>query len=232
MLGNTRPDAVSFHRRPGALALSAVVHGMVLAAWMIAPPPVRQYLAAGAMTVELLTERPPEPPTPPQPQPTQPQPPPPVPPKASPRPPARPSPAARQSPAAPAAAESRPLMTEDAVPAPDPAAASTAPAPAVALGTPAGRAVERDDYLRMVWARIMRFRPERVPLAGTTLLRFVVGADGELTSVEVAQSSGSALLDRAALDAMRRAAPFPPPPDSTMVATAFEIPFQFRRNAP
>lgn len=40
----------------------------------------------------------------------------------------------------------------------------------------------------------------------------VILADGRLSKVSVSRSSGASLLDQAALDAVKRAAPFPPAP--------------------
>lgn len=47
---------------------------------------------------------------------------------------------------------------------------------------------------------------------GTVLVRFKVGPTGQLISRAVEQSSGSTLLDEAAIAALERAAPFPPMP--------------------
>lgn len=225
------------------MALSAMVHGALMAAWIYVPAPDLHQLGIGAMTVQVVLEQPPpEPPaaTPePQPEP-KPQPvtapPKPVPPNPMPpvKPmktaPAKPSPVA--APTAPAAESELPAAAPAAQPvmsdAPAPVAEGTAAAGATALGSPNARNVERDDYLRIVWSRIMRYRPARVPVAGTTRLRFTLDAGGELVTVEVAEGSGSATLDRAALDAVRRAAPFPPPPSSSAPVQHFEIPFQFR----
>lgn len=225
------------------MALSAMVHGALMAAWMYMPPPDLHHLGLGAMTIQLVMEQPqPEPPAAaPEPQPVpQPEPKPqpaPVPPK--PVPPAKPMKSAPAKPS-PVAAPAAPTA-EGELSAPAPAAAqavlSDTPAPmaegaasgsATALGTPNARNVEQDDYLRIVWTRIMRYRPARVPVAGTTRLRFTLASDGELLSAEVADSSGNATLDRAALDAVRRAAPFPSPPQSSSPVQHFEIPFQFR----
>ncbi|MCR6628564.1 MAG: cell envelope integrity protein TolA [Magnetospirillum sp.] len=124
-------------------------------------------------------------------------------------------------------AAQQPLLTESNAPVAEPA--TTQAAPPVAVGGPAGRAAERDDYVRLLWSRIMRFRPERVPFAGTARLHFTLGADGSLQAVEISASSGSGLLDRIALDAVKRASPFPlPPADLPMDMLTFEIPFQFR----
>lgn len=225
---------------PRALVLSATLHALVALAWLIAPTPKRD-LGAGALTIQLLVETPPAPeppkpdpakPEPAKPEPAKPEPKPeapkPAPTKPLPKPATPPPPAAAPAAPAPIAAASepaQPVMSST----PAPAAAESAPAaPAISVGAPNARSVERDDYLRMVWARILRHRPEKVPFAGTTRLRFTLAADGALVEVEVAESSGSGLLDRAALDAVRRAAPFPPPPTLSAEALRFEIPFQFR----
>ena len=47
---------------------------------------------------------------------------------------------------------------------------------------------------------------------GTTVVAFSVLDGGGLAGVSIARSSGSAALDRAAVDMVRGAAPFPPPP--------------------
>lgn len=243
-----RPDTTLPPRQRRALTLSAALHAVVAAAWLIAPTPSHD-LGAGALTVQLLVETPPAPeppaPEPPRPEAAQPEPKPelpkpetpkPLPAKPTPRPaPRAPAPTPAQAaavtenaPAAPAATNepAQPVMSSEPA---EPAAAASAPAaPAVSVGAPNARNVERDDYLRMVWSRIMRHRPARVPFAGLTRLRFTLATDGTLVDVEVAETSGSGVLDRAALDAVRQAAPFPPPPPLSADALRFEIPFQFR----
>ena len=44
-------------------------------------------------------------------------------------------------------------------------------------------------------------------------VEFSIGADGALNGVKIAKSSGDAAFDQSVLRAIRRAAPFPPPPD-------------------
>jgi TonB family protein len=46
----------------------------------------------------------------------------------------------------------------------------------------------------------------------TTTVNFAIGPDGKLTGLEIAQSSNNASFDQSVLRAIRRAAPFPPPP--------------------
>ena len=68
----------------------------------------------------------------------------------------------------------------------------------------------------------------RSRLAGTVVMRFTIGLDGQLLSKEVAASSGSPVLDEAATAALDRAAPFPPiPPDVSIKPLAFTQPFKF-----
>jgi protein TonB len=57
---------------------------------------------------------------------------------------------------------------------------------------------------------------------------FTVSASGGVTAVRLAGSSGSAVLDKAALDAVRRAAPFPPiPEDAGRSSWSFTVPLVF-----
>lgn len=65
--------------------------------------------------------------------------------------------------------------------------------------------------------------------AGTVVVRFTVGPEGELISREVAASSGSKILDEAAMASIDRAAPFPAMPnearsDGPLVVS---VPFKF-----
>lgn len=64
--------------------------------------------------------------------------------------------------------------------------------------------------------------------AGTVLIRFTVGPSGELLSREVKSSSGSQMLDDAAMAALDRAAPFPPmPQDVAHGPIEVQVPFKF-----
>ncbi|AHK45185.1 MULTISPECIES: cell envelope integrity protein TolA [Ensifer] len=67
----------------------------------------------------------------------------------------------------------------------------------------------------------------RQGLSGTTTVSFTVLADGGVSRVSVAGSSGSPVLDTAALDAVRRAAPFPAIPEGAgKSAIPFTLPIQ------
>lgn len=64
--------------------------------------------------------------------------------------------------------------------------------------------------------------------AGTVTLRLVVAADGSLVSVAVAQGSGHAALDAAALEAVTRAGRFPPAPAALGPGRqSFTLPLRF-----
>jgi protein TonB len=64
--------------------------------------------------------------------------------------------------------------------------------------------------------------------SGEVHVTFVVGRSGGVSSVRVSRSSGKPALDQAAIDAVRRAAPFPPIPDGR-ASWPFTIPLTFRR---
>ncbi|MEP9373446.1 TonB family protein [Mesorhizobium sp. KR1-2] len=65
---------------------------------------------------------------------------------------------------------------------------------------------------------------------GETLVSFVVAADGRVSSIRMVGSSGSTVLDKAALDAVRRAAPFPPIPEAAGRSSwNFTVPLAFNR---
>jgi TonB family protein len=44
-------------------------------------------------------------------------------------------------------------------------------------------------------------------------VEFSIGADGSLNGVKIAKSSGDSAFDESVMRAIKRAAPFPPPPD-------------------
>jgi TonB family protein len=59
---------------------------------------------------------------------------------------------------------------------------------------------------------------------GTVYLAFRIDPQGRLTAIRITRSSGSATLDKDALDLFRRAQPFPPPPPAGGAQT--DIPFR------
>jgi periplasmic protein TonB len=64
---------------------------------------------------------------------------------------------------------------------------------------------------------------------GDVLLEVTVAPSGQLLEHAVLQSSGIPRLDRAAITALERAAPFPPlPPELSSSPLTFSVPFRFR----
>ncbi len=65
---------------------------------------------------------------------------------------------------------------------------------------------------------------------GVVTVAFVVTASGEATSIRIARSSGEPNIDQAALDAVRRASPFPEiPAEAGRSSWSFNVPITFKR---
>jgi protein TonB len=91
-----------------------------------------------------------------------------------------------------------------------------------------------DTTLRMAYLGALRKTLERSKvnprsrLAGTVMIRFTVGPTGQVLSREVQKSSGSKLLDEAAMAALDRASPFPPMPEELAHGPIeVQVPFKF-----
>lgn len=102
-----------------------------------------------------------------------------------------------------------------AAPPPPPQAVPAGPAPAapreVAQSSP--RVDSFDAYAQLVWARVDRARPTSGARSVATEVAFDLDRDGRLTRLRLVSSSGIPDFDRAAMRAVRAAAPFPRPPD-------------------
>lgn len=98
------------------------------------------------------------------------------------------------------------------------AATTSAPAPAAAAGQ-----AEASNYPGEVLRRITRLRRSNTSVRGTVTISFSIASSGALADVAVARTSGSAALDRMALDHIRRAAPFAPPPAGAQTRFTFEF---------
>lgn len=85
-----------------------------------------------------------------------------------------------------------------------------------------------DAFKAAVAARIARNKPSSDVAAaaqGVVLVTFRIASSGAAEAVSVARSSGHAVLDQAAVGAVRRASPFPPPPHSA--PRSFTVPMRF-----
>lgn len=84
-------------------------------------------------------------------------------------------------------------------------------------------------YSHDIWQRIAARKPKGLSLRGTTLVAFIVAADGHLRGAMIKHSSGNRDLDRLALATVDAAAPFPPLPVNVSVGPlSFAISFDFR----
>jgi periplasmic protein TonB len=88
-------------------------------------------------------------------------------------------------------------------------------------------------YNALIFGHLQRFK--RYPLAahgtsGTVMVQFELDRAGEVVSSKVTKSSGNAILDREALDILRRASPFPAfPAAKPGTQDSFVAPVSFTR---
>jgi protein TonB len=126
-----------------------------------------------------------------------------------------------------------PQPTPDS-PAPEQQEASVAaapPSPPLPAG-PSEATPGRDSWEGRVMARLERFR--RYPNAararrqeGVAQLRVSVGRDGSLLALSLEATSGFPLLDQAALETFRRAAPLPKVPEDRPAPVELSFPVEF-----
>jgi protein TonB len=85
------------------------------------------------------------------------------------------------------------------------------------------------SYAAGIRAKVARNKPSGLGRRGEVQVSFGVTPSGELGYANLAQSSGNPKLDEAAMEAIRRSAPFgPPPADAAPSQLRFSIPFYFR----
>ncbi|MER9419911.1 TonB family protein [Mesorhizobium sp. M0306] len=86
------------------------------------------------------------------------------------------------------------------------------------------------NYPGKIRSKLVRaFNSTRTRATGTATVAFTVGSNGSVRSARLTGSSGVAALDKAALDAVRRASPFPPIPDGAgRSAWQFQVPLGIR----
>jgi protein TonB len=72
-------------------------------------------------------------------------------------------------------------------------------------------------YNALVFGHLQRFKrypPAARGITGTVLVQFVLNRTGDVIESKVTKSSGSGVLDREAIETLRRASPFPAFPDA------------------
>lgn len=95
---------------------------------------------------------------------------------------------------------------------------SQAAAKAGAAGAKAGKAkggtaMSPNAYAKAVMKKVRSTKKKKVKAKGVAVVAFSIGRDGSLAGARIARSSGDAELDRVAVEHIRRAAPFPAPPE-------------------
>jgi periplasmic protein TonB len=127
-----------------------------------------------------------------------------------------------RQPAQPAAAKGDPARTE---PLQKPAVAAAA-APAAA---------RRGDYLTLVRNQVERNKEypsfsRQTGQKGTVLVKVVIREDGGTEEISITQTSGHRQLDKAALTAVKNAAPFKAPTQFGLQRISIEIPIVYKLN--
>ncbi|HJX31896.1 MAG TPA: energy transducer TonB [Thermodesulfobacteriota bacterium] len=90
-----------------------------------------------------------------------------------------------------------------------------------------------DPYLQMVRSKIEQHKiyPRQASIRqiqGTVIIHFIITLEGIIKGVDVVQSSGFTVLDRAGLKAVKDASPFPKPPvEFFQTAVSIEVPIVF-----
>lgn len=228
-------------RYGGSLAVVLGIHAVAIYAALHWPAPAPIELPPQAMMVEIAPMPVPEPPPPPKVI-TPPQPPEPVeevplpklaeapkPEIAIPKPPPKPKPKPKPQPPKPEKKPEPPKeeppaeKTVDTAPAKESAPKAPVAAPPIASNSNALPSWQ-SDLLRHL-AKFKKY-PEDARRRGTqgvVRLRFTVDGEGKVLAYALAGESGSASLDRATLDMIRRAQPLPVPPKELLNNGSLEV---------
>jgi protein TonB len=121
--------------------------------------------------------------------------------------------------------EPRTAKPEDAEPKPkeQPSASAGSTAPMAASKASGGKAVSPAAYARAVMQKVRATRKKSGAGKGQVVVGFSIAPDGGLAAVKVLQGSGNSALDQIAADHIRRAAPFPAPPEGVGTSFSFEF---------
>jgi protein TonB len=87
------------------------------------------------------------------------------------------------------------------------------------------RAESASGYNGKIWSTLARHKP-RAGKAGSAVVTFAIGPGGGLRSARISGSSGDSRLDQMALQTVRNAAPFPPPPNPASASYTIRIYFR------
>jgi len=94
-------------------------------------------------------------------------------------------------------------------------------------------APQSGEYLAMLKARIEAEKhypsfARKLLQEGTVVINITIGTDGGLIASELVRSSGYSTLDKAALKAVRKATPFPPPSSYGLGRMSIDVPLVFK----
>jgi protein TonB len=134
---------------------------------------------------------------------------------------------------APEATAAAPALSQGGVESP---VAQAVPAAKAKPGSAGGPGMERARarYLETLKAMIEKYKDypvmaRRGRVEGTSVIRFVLARSGRMKNAVILRSSGSGLLDNAALRAVREVGGFPPlPPEINGQEVPFDVPITFR----
>lgn len=223
-------------RYAGSLGIVLGVHAVAVLLVLDWSVPQAIELPPAAMMVELAPLPEPTPPPPPKvvPQPPAPVEEPPLPklaeapkPKIAipkpPKPKAKPQPPKPEKKPEPPREEPPSEQVAETPPSTAPVQKSAAPAPSIAANSNALPTWQSDLLAHLAKYQLYPQDARRRGLQGINRLRFVVDANGKVLSYEMAGGSGSAALDRATLDMIKRAQPLPKPPAELLKNGSIEV---------
>jgi protein TonB len=87
------------------------------------------------------------------------------------------------------------------------------------------RAESASGYNAKIWSALAGHKP-RAGKAGSAVVTFAIGPAGGIRSASISGSSGDTRLDQMALQTVRNAAPFPPPPNPASASYTIRIYFR------
>ncbi len=94
----------------------------------------------------------------------------------------------------------------------------------------AGDTNSLNAYRGKLWSHISKNKlAPKTRSSGMVVVKFSIGADGQLVSSSIEKSSGNSLLDKAAIRMVEKASPFPALPDGISAQATFEstVPIRF-----
>lgn len=101
--------------------------------------------------------------------------------------------------------------------------ASAGPADGIGSGTTGQNEVLAQIRQQIEEAKHYPLLARRRGVEGTAAVSFKINADGSVSGLKLRQSSGTSLLDQAALQTITRAAPFPAYPDPIQIGIRFAM---------